>query len=175
MWRRLVGAERRNGTAEPIAQPEPAHDDHQLERFVDVHTFDPGTLRNLTVNAGFVDVRIGGEELLANAYGWLLRALEAGSDPIPRAAGVASVCVPQLPRPAVARRKRCWSRGCPQASSTTCCCPRGSRHSPTNREATLASMAEGLLDDFPLFPPLPIVLLPTRSSRFTSSRSVKRP
>jgi ubiquinone/menaquinone biosynthesis C-methylase UbiE len=86
VWRRLVGAERRNGTVEPIAQPEPVHDDHQLERFVDVHTFDPGTLQNLSVNAGFVDVRVGGEELLANAYGWLIRALEADSDPyrVPR-------------------------------------------------------------------------------------------
>jgi ubiquinone/menaquinone biosynthesis C-methylase UbiE len=87
VWRRLVGAEPPNWTVEPIAQPEPVHDDHQLERFVDVHTFDPGTLRKLTVNAGFVDVRVGGEELLANAYGWLIRALEAGSDPyrVPRA------------------------------------------------------------------------------------------
>jgi ubiquinone/menaquinone biosynthesis C-methylase UbiE len=99
VWRRLVGAERRNGTGSPAetvepaetvaptARPEPVHDDSRLERFVDVHTFDPGTLRRLTVGAGFVDVRIGGEELLANAYGWLIRALEAGTDPyhVPRA------------------------------------------------------------------------------------------
>ena len=32
-------------------------------------------------------MRVSGEELLANAYGWWLRALEAGSDPfrVPRA------------------------------------------------------------------------------------------
>jgi hypothetical protein len=93
---RLVGAESRNG-AESIdvsqgestldAQVDPAHDDNQLERFVDVHTFDPATLRELTINAGFTDVRVSGEELLASAYGWWLRALEAGSDPfrVPRA------------------------------------------------------------------------------------------
>jgi hypothetical protein len=34
-----------------------------------------------------VDVRVAGEELLANAYGWLLRTLQADSDPehVPRA------------------------------------------------------------------------------------------
>jgi ubiquinone/menaquinone biosynthesis C-methylase UbiE len=93
VWRRLMGAEARNGavgptgTAEPTTQPERVHEDNQLERFVDVHTFNPGTLRKLTVDAGLVDVRVAGEELLANAYGWWLRALEAGSDPfrVPRA------------------------------------------------------------------------------------------
>jgi hypothetical protein len=59
----------------------------QLERLVDVHVFNPGTLHALSTRAGFVDVRVSGEELLANAYGWFLRALEAGSDPyrVPRA------------------------------------------------------------------------------------------
>jgi ubiquinone/menaquinone biosynthesis C-methylase UbiE len=87
VWRRLVGAESRNGSVETTSPPQPAGDDNQLERFVDVHTFDPNTLHELTVNAGFVDVRVSGEELLANAYGWWLRALEAGSDPyrVPRA------------------------------------------------------------------------------------------
>jgi ubiquinone/menaquinone biosynthesis C-methylase UbiE len=87
VWRRLVGAESRNGSVETTSPPQAANDDNQLERFVDVHTFDPDTLRDLTVNAGFADVRVSGEELLANAYGWWLRALEAGSDPyrVPRA------------------------------------------------------------------------------------------
>ena len=32
-------------------------------------------------DAGFADVRIRGEELLANLYGWVLRSLEASADP----------------------------------------------------------------------------------------------
>lgn len=89
VWRRLMGAESQNGAKTIDHRPvEPTTNrDTELERFVDVHTFDPRTLRRLTVNAGFVDVRVSGEELLANAYGWWLRALEAGSDPyrVPRA------------------------------------------------------------------------------------------
>jgi SAM-dependent methyltransferase len=58
-----------------------------LEFSVDVHVFTPGELRALAEGAGLVDVRVGGEELLASAYGWLLRTLEAGADPqrVPRA------------------------------------------------------------------------------------------
>jgi ubiquinone/menaquinone biosynthesis C-methylase UbiE len=87
IWRRLMGADYPNGMVETASPTTPADDDHQLEQFVDVHTFDPSMLRELTANAGFVDVRVSGEELLANAYGWWLRALEAGSDPfrVPRA------------------------------------------------------------------------------------------
>jgi ubiquinone/menaquinone biosynthesis C-methylase UbiE len=89
VWRRVMGAESQNG-ARTIDRPPikpTTSDDTELERFVDVHTFDPRTLHRLTVNAGFADVRVSGEELLANAYGWWLRALEAGSDPyrVPRA------------------------------------------------------------------------------------------
>jgi hypothetical protein len=32
-------------------------------------------------DAGFEDVRIGGEELLANVYGWVLRSLESSAEP----------------------------------------------------------------------------------------------
>ena len=87
-WRRLMRAETRNGSLGDLeAEPEHEPDDTQLERLVDVHVFSPGTLHALTTRAGFVDVRVSGEELLANAYGWWLRALEAGSDPfrVPRA------------------------------------------------------------------------------------------
>ena len=41
----------------------------------------PRDLHALSTRAGFVDVRVSGEELLANAYGWFLRALEATSIP----------------------------------------------------------------------------------------------
>jgi ubiquinone/menaquinone biosynthesis C-methylase UbiE len=88
-WRRLIGAESRNGSLDGLdaAEREAEQDDTQLERLVDVHVFNPGTLHALSTRAGFVDVHVSGEELLANAYGWFLRALEAGSDPyrVPRA------------------------------------------------------------------------------------------
>jgi hypothetical protein len=48
---------------------------------VDVHTFTPAELRDLTKRAGFQDVRVTGEELVANAYGWVLRTLESRVDP----------------------------------------------------------------------------------------------
>lgn len=35
----------------------------------------------LAATAGFADVRIRGEELLANAHGWLIRTLESRADP----------------------------------------------------------------------------------------------
>jgi SAM-dependent methyltransferase len=85
-WQRLLGVQAANGTRlDP--RPAPADDRGELEMIVDVHTFTPGQLRSLARQAGFVDVRVVGEELLANAYGWLLRALEGGSDPelVPRA------------------------------------------------------------------------------------------
>ena len=52
-----------------------------LEGLVDVHTFTPGDLRALARDAGFTDVRVSGEELLANVYGWFLRRLESDVDP----------------------------------------------------------------------------------------------
>jgi SAM-dependent methyltransferase len=61
--------------------------DHELERWVDVHVFNARQLRALASDAGFVRIRVTGEELLASAYGWILRSLEADSDPdgVPRA------------------------------------------------------------------------------------------
>jgi SAM-dependent methyltransferase len=76
IWRRLVGASRRNGSA-----PSDPTGEERLEALVDVHTFTPGQLRELAEGAGFTDVRVTGEELLANAYGWVLRTLEAQVDP----------------------------------------------------------------------------------------------
>ena len=48
---------------------------------VDVHAFSPGELRAIARDAGLDRVRLRGEELVANAYGWLLRSLEATADP----------------------------------------------------------------------------------------------
>jgi ubiquinone/menaquinone biosynthesis C-methylase UbiE len=75
-WRRLVGASRRNGAA-----PSDPTGEQRLEALVDVHTFTPGQLRGLAEEAGFTDVRVSGEELLANAYGWVLRTLESRVEP----------------------------------------------------------------------------------------------
>jgi hypothetical protein len=57
-----------------------------LEFSVDVHVFTADELRALAEGAGLVDVRVRGEEMLANAYGWMLRTLEADADPhrVPR-------------------------------------------------------------------------------------------
>jgi SAM-dependent methyltransferase len=78
-WRRLLGvAATRNGHGHAGA----AGDGRELEPWVDVHTFTPDELLALTARAGFVDVRVRGEELVASTYGWLLRSLQADSDPI---------------------------------------------------------------------------------------------
>lgn len=63
---------------------DPAHhhaDGHSLESEVDVHAFDPRQLNRWMHGAGFTDVHVGGEELLANVYGWVLRSLESSAEP----------------------------------------------------------------------------------------------
>ncbi len=74
-WRRLVGARHR-----AVAESEQSHD-HSLEGEVDVHAFAPADLRRLLDRTGFVDRRVGGEELLSNAWGWGLRTVEASAEP----------------------------------------------------------------------------------------------
>jgi SAM-dependent methyltransferase len=58
-----------------------SHDDHDLERFVDIHAFEPGDLSRYARRAGFTDVKVRGEELIANWFGWFNRALEASAEP----------------------------------------------------------------------------------------------
>jgi ubiquinone/menaquinone biosynthesis C-methylase UbiE len=74
-WRRAVGARRRG-----IPEGEQSHS-HALEGEVDVHAFAPADLRRLLREAGFEERRVGGEELLANAWGWVLRTIEASAEP----------------------------------------------------------------------------------------------
>ncbi len=74
-WRRLTGA-RRRGVAETDLS-----NGHSLEGEVDVHAFAPADLRRLLRDGGFVDRRVGGEELLANAWGWGLRTVESSAEP----------------------------------------------------------------------------------------------
>jgi len=56
-------------------------ENHRLEASVDVHAFVPDDLRGFASRAGFRDVRVMGEELLANWFGWANRALEATANP----------------------------------------------------------------------------------------------
>jgi SAM-dependent methyltransferase len=74
-WRRLV-------RARPRAMPEGEQSNgHALEGEVDVHAFAPADLRRLLRDASFERRRVGGEELLANAWGWGLRTVESTAEP----------------------------------------------------------------------------------------------
>lgn len=78
VWRRLLGAR----PAPPVAAAGSAdHSDHDLERFVDIHAFEPGELSRHARRAGFADVVVHGEELTANWFGWFNRSLEASAAP----------------------------------------------------------------------------------------------
>jgi SAM-dependent methyltransferase len=55
--------------------------DESLEGFVDIHAFSPRDLAAYARRAGFTEVSVRGEELVANLFGWFNRALEATADP----------------------------------------------------------------------------------------------
>jgi ubiquinone/menaquinone biosynthesis C-methylase UbiE len=74
LWRRAIGARR----AAHAAGREP---DAALEGVVDVHAFAPAELSRSAGAAGLQDVRVTGEELLANWFGWTNRTLEATAEP----------------------------------------------------------------------------------------------
>jgi ubiquinone/menaquinone biosynthesis C-methylase UbiE len=74
-WRRVVGAAPR---VDPGDLDEAA--EHGLEHVVDVHAFTPGQLARLARGAGFDDVRVAGEELVAGWFGWMNRTLESTAD-----------------------------------------------------------------------------------------------
>jgi ubiquinone/menaquinone biosynthesis C-methylase UbiE len=76
LWRALLRAGPAAG-----AHADGGAANHELEPFVDVHAFTPDTLERAAREAGFEDVRVRGEELLANWFGWANRALEATADP----------------------------------------------------------------------------------------------
>jgi SAM-dependent methyltransferase len=83
LWRRALrarplGAASVNGNGHG---PDPHAADHALERFVDIHAFAPGDLAAHARGAGFTDVRVRGEELVANWFGWTNRVLEATAEP----------------------------------------------------------------------------------------------
>jgi ubiquinone/menaquinone biosynthesis C-methylase UbiE len=74
LWRAAVGAPERTGEVAA------AESGHGLEWEVDVHSFAPADLRRLLREAGFEKRRVGGEELLANMYGWVLRTMESSAE-----------------------------------------------------------------------------------------------
>ncbi len=74
-WRRLVGAQGR-----AVAEADQS-EGHSLEGEVDVHAFAPADLRRLLRDGGFEERRVGGEELLSNAWGWGLRTVESSAEP----------------------------------------------------------------------------------------------
>ena len=75
VWRRAVRARER-------AVPESdLSGGHALEGEVDVHAFAPADLRRLLNDTGFEQRRVGGEELLSNAWGWGLRTVESTAEP----------------------------------------------------------------------------------------------
>jgi ubiquinone/menaquinone biosynthesis C-methylase UbiE len=78
LWRTALGV---RVAAPPVEPGSPEQVDHDLERCVDIHAFGPGDLARHARRAGFTEVRVRGEELVANWFGWFNRALEATADP----------------------------------------------------------------------------------------------
>jgi ubiquinone/menaquinone biosynthesis C-methylase UbiE len=78
LWRRAIGAR-------PAPPAEGGAPEATLESVVDVHAFAPAELAGLARGAGLGDVRVIGEELLANWFGWTNRTLEAtaAADDVP--------------------------------------------------------------------------------------------
>jgi len=52
-----------------------------LESVVDIHTFEPASLRRLAVRAGAIDVETVTEELTASWFGWPVRTFESAVKP----------------------------------------------------------------------------------------------
>jgi ubiquinone/menaquinone biosynthesis C-methylase UbiE len=75
LWRRLMRAGKRDYDADFD------ENGRAMEREVDVHAFSPGALGGFARDAGFGEVRVKGEELLANMHGWTMRTLESSADP----------------------------------------------------------------------------------------------
>jgi SAM-dependent methyltransferase len=82
-WRRVLRARPAGhpGSGSSNGHNGSGRDDHDLERFVDIHAFEPGDLSRYARRAGFTQVKVRGEELTANWFGWFNRALEASAEP----------------------------------------------------------------------------------------------
>jgi ubiquinone/menaquinone biosynthesis C-methylase UbiE len=80
LWRALVGA-----APKPSANGHATDgwsEENRLEQVVDVHAFTPAQLERHAAAAGFDEVRVSGEELVAGLFGWANRTLEASADPL---------------------------------------------------------------------------------------------
>ena len=116
LWRRAMRAR----PAARRRRRRPTSPSHALEAQVDVHAFVPARPLALRRAApASRDVRVRGEELLANWFGWFNRTLEASADPSDIPWPLDPVRLPRLPRAAGGRPARCSSRGCRRGSSTT--------------------------------------------------------
>ncbi|MFY9469832.1 MAG: class I SAM-dependent methyltransferase [Solirubrobacterales bacterium] len=85
-WRRALGVRQASAQPDAPGKEQSGHDrdyleGHAVEHLVDVHAFKPGDLRDFAHNSGFAEVRVVGEELSANWFGWFNRALEADGVP----------------------------------------------------------------------------------------------
>ncbi|HEX6390619.1 MAG TPA: class I SAM-dependent methyltransferase [Solirubrobacteraceae bacterium] len=76
VWRALLRAR-----PAPAGHADGGAENHKLESVVDVHAFVPADLARFARFAGFGDVQVRGEELLANWFGWANRALESTAEP----------------------------------------------------------------------------------------------
>lgn len=86
LWRRALGVKQASveeaaAAAAGDTRPQEYLDGHAVEHLVDVHAFKPGDLSEFAKASGFEDVRVIGEELSANWFGWFNRALEADGVP----------------------------------------------------------------------------------------------
>jgi len=71
LWRGVIGAGRNEHRSHAAG--------HDLERLVDIRVFGAGELGALARAAGFDDVAVRGQELLANWFGWYSRGLECSA------------------------------------------------------------------------------------------------
>jgi SAM-dependent methyltransferase len=78
VWRWAIRA----AAARPAdAEGAPQAAEHALESQVDIHAFAPSELVGHAERAGLDEVRVSGEELVANWFGWINRVLEASAEP----------------------------------------------------------------------------------------------
>ena len=109
LWRRADA--RRPGAQRPRRRRR--REPRASSALVDVHAFTPEDLARRRAGArASTDVRVRGEELLANWFGWANRALEATADPDEVPVRVEALRLPRLPRAAGGRPPRCSSRAC---------------------------------------------------------------